>query len=125
MPEAWDALLTGWPAWLGVTLLLGCPAAYASGRALARHWHSFLPGLAYAALLAAAVDFLAYALFDVSVIPAWDIAARVSEGDIAGTALSLCGWAATCAVLLAAGFAGWRITRTGQMRRQYPFLLGN
>jgi hypothetical protein len=118
-------LLAEWPVWLAVTLCLGGPAAYASGRALALHWRSFIPGLAYAALLAAAADFLAYALFGASVIPAWDIAAHLASGDIAGAAGLLVGWVATFAILLGIGFAGWRITRAHQMRRQYPFLYGS
>ena len=122
MPAELIDLMARWPVWLAVTLLLGGPAAYASGRALALSWRAFSIGIAYAAILAAVTSFLAYALFGTSVISAFAIAARVSEGDIVGAMALMSGWAVTFAVLTAISFVGWRVTRYRQMRRQYPFL---
>ena len=122
MPAELIDLLARWPVWLAVTLLLGAPAAYASGRALALSWRAFSIGIGYAAILAAVTSFLAHALFGTSVIPAFALAARVSEGDIAGAMALLSGWAGTFAVLTAVSFVAWQVTRHRQMRRQYPFL---
>ena len=122
MPAPLVDLLSHWPVWLAVTALLGAPAAYASGRALALSWRAFTIGIGYAAILAAVTGFLAYALFGTSVIPAFAIAASAVEGDLAGTVALLAGWAVTFAVLTAVSFAAWQVTRHRQMRRQYPFL---
>jgi vacuolar-type H+-ATPase subunit I/STV1 len=115
-------LLADWPIWLAVTLCLGAPAAFASGRALALTWRPFGKGVLYAAILAAVVGFLAYALFGVSVIPAGAIVERVVAEDALGAAVLGAGWAITFLSLLLVTFAGWRLTRAHQMRRQYPFL---
>jgi hypothetical protein len=115
-------LIAYWPIWLAVTLLMGGPAAYASGRALALNWRAFGIGIAYAGVLAAVSSFLAYALFGTSVIPAWAIAGRIAALDALGAAALLAGWAATFLILLAISFIGWHVTRSRQMRRQYPFL---
>jgi hypothetical protein len=115
-------LIAHWPIWLAVTLLLGGPAAYASGRALALNWRAFGIGIAYAGVLAAVSSFLAYALFGTSVIPAWAIAARVAAFDALGAAALLAGWAASFLLLVVISFIGWHFTRAGQMQRQYPFL---
>jgi hypothetical protein len=108
--------------WLAVTALLGGAAAVASGRALARAWRPFGKAVAYCALLAGASNFLCYALFQVSALPAWRIAENLASGQIADAALMLSVFALTFASLLVFAFIGWRVTRSRQMREQYPFL---
>jgi hypothetical protein len=94
---------TGVWVFLFVTVILGGAAAYASGRAIARAWQSIALLVFYCALLACAVRFLHFALFD-------------------GTLLSMRSWLTDFAVMLAAGLLGFRLTRVGQMVTQYPWL---
>ena len=108
--------------WLAVTLALGGPAAAASGRALALGWRAFGVAFIYAAMLAAATDFLCYALFQVSTLPIFAAAERIAAGEIFAAAALLAGFAATFAILLAFAYAGWRIARARRMSAQYPFL---
>ena len=115
-------LFANWTIWLAVTLLLGGPAAYASGRALALGWRSFAPGIGYSVILSAATDFLAYALFETPVIPAGAIFDRIVDMDPLGSLVLLVGWAATFVILGLIAYASWILTRRRQMTRQYPFL---
>ncbi|HMQ71734.1 MAG TPA: hypothetical protein PKA84_10840 [Rubrivivax sp.] len=94
---------TGVWVFVFVTVVLGGAAAYASGRAIARTWQSIALLVFYCALLACAVRFLHFALFD-------------------GTLLSLPAWLTDFAVMLAAGLLGFRLTRVTQMVTQYPWL---
>ncbi len=111
--------------WLAVTLLLGGPAAIAAGRALARSWRPFGKAIVYIALLAAAADFLCYALFNVSALPIYRIVNQAAFGNIADAAIMCIGYVATFATLLPIAFIGWRATRARQMKEQYPFLQAN
>jgi hypothetical protein len=90
-------------SFLELTVLLFGAAAIASGRALARNWRPSWQILPYALLLAAGDRFLLYALFD-------------------GTLLSVTGYAAAAALLLAVCLAAFRVTLVRLMVRQYPWL---
>lgn len=86
-----------------VTLAMGGGAAWASGRAIAATWRPWWQIVAYMLILAAAVRFIHFALFD-------------------GTLLSLHYYTVDAAVCLLFGFLGFRVTRAGQMATQYGFL---
>ena len=99
------ALLSDTGPWtfLVLTVLIGGAGAFLSGRGLARGWKPFWRVFAYTALLAAAVRFFHYALFN-------------------GTLLSLHYYLVTYMVLIAAAMLGYRMTRTTQMVTQYRWL---
>jgi hypothetical protein len=86
-----------------LTVVLGGGAAFLAGRGLARGWKPFWRLFFYMALLAAAVRFFHYALFD---------------GDL----LSLYYYLVTYAVLVGAACLGFRVMRTTQMVTQYRWL---
>lgn len=90
-------------AFLTVSIAMGGAAAWAAGRAVARTWAPRWQLVFYTVLLAAAVRFLHFALF-------------------AGPLLSVLGFFLDLAVLAAFAAAGFRVTRAGQMARQYPWL---
>lgn len=93
----------GLRVFLILTVILGGSAAFYAGSGLARTWKPFWRVLVYMALLAGAVRFFNYALFD-------------------GTLLSLYYYLVTYAVLMAAASLGFRVTRTTQMVTQYRWL---
>ena len=93
----------GLRVFLALTVIIGGGAACLAGRALARSWKPFWRIFFYMALLAAAVRFFHYALFD-------------------GTLLSLYYYLVAYAVLLAAASLGYRMMRTTQMVTQYRWL---
>jgi hypothetical protein len=104
--------MTAFTSWLSddglrvfvlLTVILGGGAAFLAGRGLARAWRPFWRVFFYMALLAAAVRFVHYALFD-------------------GTLLSPYYYLVTYAVLLAAASLGFRVMRTTQMVTQYRWL---
>jgi hypothetical protein len=86
-----------------LTLIIGGGAAFLAGRGLARGWRPIWRLFFYLALLAGAVRFFHYALFD-------------------GSLLSSYYYAVTYVVLLAAGLLGFRTMRTTQMVTQYYWL---
>ena len=86
-----------------LTVIIGGGAAFLAGRGLARSWKPFSRTFFYMALLAAAVRFFHYALFD-------------------GKLLSLYYYLVAYAVLLAAASLGFRSMRTTQMVSQYRWL---
>ncbi len=88
---------------LVLTVILGGGAAFLSARGLARSWKPFSRLFFYMALLAAAVRFFHYALFD---------------GDL----LSLYYYLVTYVILAAAACLGFRVMRTTQMVTQYRWL---
>jgi hypothetical protein len=88
---------------LVLTVIIGGGAAFMAARGLARSWKPFWRVYFYMALLAAAVRFFHYALFD-------------------GNLLSLYYYLVTYAVMLAAGVLGFRAMRTTQMVTQYRWL---
>lgn len=85
-----------------VTFLLGGAAAWLTGRAVANTWRPNWLLAVYMAMLAAAVRFIHFALFNGTLLAGWY-------------------YAVDLAVLLIVGFAGMRYTRAGQMARQYGF----
>ena len=93
----------GFWVFLVLTVIIGGGAAFLAGRGLARSWKPFGRVFFYMALLAAAVRFFHYALFD-------------------GNLLSLYYYLVSYTVLLAAGSLGFRSMRTTQMVTQYRWL---
>jgi len=86
-----------------LTVVIGGGAAWLAARGLALTWRPFWRVAAYMVLLAGAVRFFHYALFD-------------------GRLLSLYYYLVTYLVLLAIAGLAYRLTRTTQMVRQYPWL---
>jgi hypothetical protein len=86
-----------------VTIAMGGGAAWLSGRAIAATWRPWWHIVGYMLILAAAVRFIHFALFD-------------------GTLLSLHYYLVDGAVCLLFGFLGFQITRARQMATQYRFL---
>jgi hypothetical protein len=93
----------GLRVFLALTVIIGGAAAFLAGRGLARSWKPFWRIFFYMALLAAAVRFFHYALFD-------------------GKLLSLYYYLVAYAVLLAAASLGFRSMRATQMVSQYGWL---
>jgi hypothetical protein len=87
---------------LFLTGIVGGGAACLAGRAIARTWRPLWHVLGYMVLLAAAVRFAHFALFEATLlsVPAF-------LGDL------------TFVVLI--GALAWRVTRTTQMVQQYPW----
>lgn len=85
---------------LVLTVVLGGAAAYTTGKAIADTWKPSWQLVWYMVLLAAAVRFFHYALFE-------------------ETLLSVTGYAASFAVLIVLAGLGHRIARQRQMREQY------
>ena len=94
---------TGAITFLVLTVVIGGAAAVLSGRGLARSWKPFWRIFFYMALLAAAVRFFHYALFD-------------------GHLLSLYYYLLTYVLLLCFASVGYRWMRTTQMVTQYRWL---
>jgi hypothetical protein len=88
---------------LVMTVILGGGAAFLAGRGLARSWKPFWRLFMYMALLAAAVRFFHYALFD-------------------GKLTSVYYYLVTYVILALAGYLGYRAMRTTQMVNQYRWL---
>jgi hypothetical protein len=88
---------------LVLTVVIGGAGAFLSGRGLARGWKPFWRIFLYMALLAAAVRFFHYALFD-------------------GTLTSLYYYIVAYVILLLAALLGFRTMRTTQMVTQYRWL---
>lgn len=85
-----------------VTVILAGGAAYLTGRAVARSWLGAPTLIFYMVLLAAATRFIHFALFS-------------------GTLLSPYYYLIDFIVITAIAFLGMRVTRAGQMARQYRF----
>ena len=94
-PSVWLFLL--------VTCVMGGWAAWMTGRAMALTWRPYWTNILFLLLLAGAVRFIHYALFQ-------------------GTLLSIRYYLVDAAVILAVGSAGFRSTRARQMTRQYRWL---
>ncbi len=88
---------------LVLTVIIGGGAAFLAGRGVARSWKPLWRAFFYMALLAAAIRFFHYALFD-------------------GNLLAPYYYLVTYAVLLAASCLGFRAMRTTQMVTQYRWL---
>jgi len=86
-----------------VTVVLGGGAAWLAGRAIAATWRPWWHVAFYMLILATAVRFLHFALFD-------------------ATLLSAHYYLVDLAVCLALGFLGFRTTRAAQMVTQYRWI---
>lgn len=86
-----------------MTVIIAGGAAWLSGRALALGWRPYWQVVFYMVLLAAALRFFHWSLFN-------------------GALLSLHFYLVDYAVLLALASLGYRVTRTSQMVRQYRWL---
>ena len=86
-----------------VTVFLGGGAAWLTGRAAAQTWRPVWQVVAYTLILAFAVRFIHFSLFD-------------------GTLLSLHFYLVDAAVCLVIGLAGFRAARAAQMIRQYRWI---
>jgi len=89
--------------YFGLTVCLMGFAAFMTGQAMALTWKPAWHALVYAALLGLADRFLAYALFD-------------------GTLLSLSAYLADAATLAGIALVAWRLGRARKMVSQYPWL---
>ena len=94
-PSIWLFLL--------ITVIMGGWAAWMTGRAMALTWRSYWQLIAYLLILAAAVRFIHFALFE-------------------GTLLSLQYYLVDAVVILAIGSLGFRYVRARQMTTQYRWL---
>ena len=96
-----------WENSFGVFLLLtvaiGGGAAYLAGRSLALQWRPLTRPILYTALLALAVRFFHFALFD-------------------GTLLSIQFYIVDFLVLVGAALLAYRLTRVNQMVTQYSWI---
>jgi len=95
--------LESWPEILFVTGILGGGAAWLAGRAIAGTWRPAWHVVGYMALLGAAIRFVHFALFDAEL-------------------LSPLSYLVDTLYVILIGCLTWRVTRTGQMVRQYPWL---
>ena len=95
--------LESWPELLFVTGILGGGAAWLSGHAIAGTWRPMWHVVGYMALLGAAIRFIHFALFDAEL-------------------LSALSYLADALYVILVGCFAWRVTRTRQMVRQYPWL---
>ena len=86
-----------------VTLVLGGGAAWLAGRAIAHTWRPLPQVVIYSLILAAAVRFIHYSLFD-------------------GTLLSLHFYLVDAATCLVFSLAGFRAARAHQMVSQYRWI---
>jgi hypothetical protein len=93
----------GLRVFLVLTVIIGGCAAFLAGRGLARGWKPYWRVFFYMALLAGAVRFFHYALFE-------------------GNLWSLYYFLVAYAVLVAAASLGYRMMRTTQMVTQYRWL---
>jgi hypothetical protein len=94
---------TGPVTFLVLTVIIGGGAAILAGRGLARAWKPYWRVFVYMALLAGAVRFFHYALFE-------------------GALTSLYYYLVTYLILAAFGSLGYRWMRTTQMVTQYRWL---
>lgn len=88
---------------LGLSVGLGGAAAFATGRALAKHWRPFWYAVPSMVPLAASVRFLHYALFEEALLSWRDFAADY-------------------VVVLGFAWLGFKLARKNQMNRQYGWL---
>lgn len=90
-------------AFVMVTCVLGGGAAWMTGRAIGRTWGPMWLAVAYMVPLAAAARFLHFAL---------------ANGEL----LSMHYYAVDLVILMAIAALAYRVARTSQMARQYPWL---
>jgi hypothetical protein len=98
--------LYGTESWLQVVMVtgvIGGGAAALAGRALAGTWRPYWHVIAYMLLLGGGVRFLHFALFEAHI-------------------LAFTSYVVDTVYLVAAASIAFRVTRTNQMTRQYPWL---
>ena len=107
----------GW-VFLLVTIVLGGAGAWATGRAFAATWRPLSRILPAALGLSLGVCFLHYALFGEAAL------SRLAgdAGAFGELAASLHYLAITFAILTGFAAAGFRLTRSRQLKRQYPWI---
>ena len=105
------------PVFIGVVVVLGGGTAFLMGQAIAQGWSPWWHNIVYGALLAVAVQFLSYALFDGAFFVA---SLASSQAPPFGTAIS--GYLATAVVLVVVALFAYRITLVRKMVVQYPWL---
>lgn len=88
---------------IGVTGMLFGGAAFLMGQAIGETWRPWWQNLPYGILLTAGCRFLTYALFGANL-------------------LSVSGYLASLAVLLAVALLAWRLALARRMVSQYPWL---
>ncbi|CUW40683.1 conserved membrane protein of unknown function [Magnetospirillum sp. XM-1] len=96
-------MITSFPVFVGLTIVLFGGCAFMTGQALAATWRPAWQVIPYALLLGAADRFLGFALFG-------------------GQLLSFSGWLLDSAVLVCIGLLSWRLTQVRRMADQYPWL---
>jgi hypothetical protein len=89
---------------LGLSVILCGAASFSAGRALAKSWRPLWQAPIYAALLAAAIRFLHYALFAEPLISCWR-------------------YGLDFAVALSFALVGFKLARRRQMKRQYGWIV--
>jgi hypothetical protein len=108
--------------WLAITVILGGPAAFATGRAVAQGWRARVSLIVYVLILSACIGFLCWALLEVPVIPAQRLLEALSARDASAFAHSLAAYGVTVLLLGLMASFGFTYARRAQMKRQYPFL---
>ena len=108
-PTPWSD--TGFWPFAFLTFVIGGATALAAGRAVAKTWRPIAQVFVYAAILAAAIRFLHYALFD-----GYFFLSRDNPID------GLWRWALTYVILAAIGAVGYKLRRAAQMSSQYSWL---
>lgn len=98
-----EVLGTTLPVFIGVTVVLMGFAGFMTGQALAGMWKPLWQLILYCLLLGGADRFLTWALF---------------RGEL----LLVSGYLVDTAVILAIGFAAYRMTLARRMTAQYPWL---
>ena len=87
-----------------VSVVMGASTAYVAGKAIAETWRPYWHGLLYALVIGLAVRFIHFALFEELLVSARN-------------------YMADCIILVLAATAGYKVTRSRQMRQQYGFLV--
>ena len=110
-----------------VTIVLGGAGAWATGRAFAATWRPLSRILPAALGLSLGVCFLHYALFGEAALPLTRLGRALSRlagdaGAFGELAASLHYLAITFAILTGFAAAGFRLTRSRQLKRQYPWI---
>ena len=105
------------PVFIGVVVVLGGGTAFLMGQAIAQAWSPWWHNVVYGAMLAVAVQFLSYALFDGAFFVA-SIAS--SQAPPFGTAMA--GYLSNAVVIIAVALFAYRITLAHKMASQYPWL---
>jgi hypothetical protein len=103
---------TPW-VFLVLTVVIGGGGAWFTGRAVAKAWRPWWTLLGYVVLLACALRFLHFALFE---------GAFLSLDSTERNMAALHYMTVDLVVLMIAAGVGWRLTRAGQMTAQYRWL---